>query len=80
MAIVRFGLVVALVVIAGALALVANLFLLGYAQRHDDPVGQLTPQALAQGQPAGGSAANAKPLSPHAAVPHKQDVHHEYDD
>ena len=42
----RVWLVLVLVLAAGALALGANLALLGYAQPRNDPVGQLTPKRL----------------------------------
>jgi hypothetical protein len=42
----RLWLILALVLVAAALALGANLVLLGYAQPRNDPVGQLTPARL----------------------------------
>ncbi len=44
----RFWLIPAIVLLAAALALGANLVLLGYAQPRNDPVGQLTPARLLQ--------------------------------
>jgi hypothetical protein len=44
----RYWLVLALAIAAGALALGVNLALLGYAQPRNDPVGRLTPQRLAR--------------------------------
>ena len=44
----RLWLILALVLVAAALALGANLVLLGYAQPRNDPVGQLTPARLLQ--------------------------------
>jgi len=42
----RFWLIPAIALLAAALALGANLILLGYAQPRNDPVGQLTPAHL----------------------------------
>jgi hypothetical protein len=42
----RFWLIPAVALLAAALALGANLVLLGYAQPRNDPVGQLTPARL----------------------------------
>jgi len=42
----RFWLIPAIALLAAALALGANLILLGYAQPRNDPVGQLTPARL----------------------------------
>jgi hypothetical protein len=42
----RFWLIPALALLGAALALGANLALLGYAQPRNDPVGQLTPARL----------------------------------
>ena len=44
----RFWLIPALVLVAAALTLGANLALLGYAQPRNDPVGQLTPAQMLQ--------------------------------
>jgi hypothetical protein len=42
----RFWLIPTIALLAAALALGANLVLLGYAQPRNDPVGQLTPARL----------------------------------
>jgi hypothetical protein len=42
----RFWLIPVIALLAAALALGANLVLLGYAQPRNDPVGQLTPARL----------------------------------
>lgn len=44
----RLWLIPAIALLAAALALGANLVLLGYAQPRNDPVGQLTPARLLQ--------------------------------
>jgi hypothetical protein len=61
----RFWLIPALVLVAAALTLGANLVLLGYAQPRNDPVGQLTPaQMLKVESPTPSVAAIDRALSP----------------
>ncbi|MGD0274262.1 MAG: hypothetical protein ABSB96_11100 [Gaiellaceae bacterium] len=70
----RFWLIPAIALLAVALALGANLVLLGYAQPRNDPVGQLTPARLLEIQRTLPKAATTSPaLSPeprlHQRVP-----------